>query len=407
MIDYYETKSQPISRAMVWRAYRKVRSNKGSSGIDQMSWQYLDNNLSTELYKLWNRLSSGSYFPSPVKQVCIAKKDGGIRKLGIPTILDRIAQEVVRHELEKQIEPQFHNSSYGYRPGRNCHLAVKAAHQNTFRFKFALDIDIKGFFDTIDHKLMMKAVGHYCKDKWILMYVERWLKAGIAQSEGQILEPVSGTPQGGVISPLLANIFLHVVFDQWMEKNHSEKPFERYADDIVVHCKSERQAEYLLDMIRKRFNSCKLQLNAAKTKIVKIAGTSEKKYPQGFNFLGFTIRRCIKTVNGEAKLIPNIFVSKESKKSILQKFRSIKIHKRRGDIESIAQEINPVIRGIINYYHKFWDGDMTWIWMQLNRRLQKWVKWEKKLYKHSSLQWLRRKYKENPMLFSHWKLVHP
>lgn len=186
MIDYYETKSQPITKVMVLQAYKKVKANKGRAGIDKMSWDYLDTHLKTELYKLWNRFTSGSYFPMPVKQVEIAKKDGGVRKLGIPTILDRIAQEVVKHQLEKQVEPLFHNSSFGYRPRKNCHDAVAQANSNTFNHDFVIDLDIKGFFDTIDHGLLMKAVEHYCKDKWVLIYVERWLKAGC-------LEPVERT----------------------------------------------------------------------------------------------------------------------------------------------------------------------------------------------------------------------
>jgi group II intron reverse transcriptase/maturase len=231
MIDYEETKSQPISRKMVWRAYWNVRANKGSEGIDGMDWAYLDKHRNTELYKLWNRLTSGSYFPPSVKRVAIPKKGGGERHLGIPTILDRIAQEVVRIHLERQLEPLFHNSSFGYRPGRNCHQAVEQALNQSCNHGFAIDLDIKGFFDNIDHELLMKAVRHYCSDKWVSMYVERWLKAGIFQKDGTITPTLQGTPQGGVISPLLANLFLHVAFDKWMEQNHPAIPFERYADD--------------------------------------------------------------------------------------------------------------------------------------------------------------------------------
>ncbi|MFW5758896.1 MAG: group II intron reverse transcriptase/maturase, partial [Bacteroidota bacterium] len=242
MIDYYETKSQPITRLMVWEAYQKVKANKGSMGIDNMDWKRLESNRSAYIYKLWNRLTSGSYFPKPTKAVEIKKTGGGTRVLGIPTILDRIAQEVVRSQLDRYVEPFFHNHSYGYRKGFNAHQAVKQATENAFRFKWAIDLDIKGFFDNIDHTLLMKAVNHYCKDKWVLMYVERWLKAGIMSKDGVVRSRISGTPQGGVISPLLANIFLHVAFDNWMAKYHPEKPFERYADDIVVHCMTEKQA---------------------------------------------------------------------------------------------------------------------------------------------------------------------
>jgi len=200
-----------------------VRANKGSGGIDEMRWEDLDKDLNAHLYKLWNRLTSGSYFPMPVREVEISKDAGaGVRKLGIPTILDRIAQEVVKTHLERIVELQFHESSYGYRPQKNCHQAVEQASQKVRTHDWVIDLDIKGFFDNIDQGLLMKAVTHYCKDKWVLLYVSRWLKAGIVQKDGRYLERVSGTPQGGVVSPLLANIFLHVVFDKWMQNNHPE-----------------------------------------------------------------------------------------------------------------------------------------------------------------------------------------
>lgn len=407
MIDYYETKSQPITKVMVWQAFKEVRANKGSAGIDKMSWEYLEENKKTELYKLWNRLTSGSYYPNAVKQVAIPKKDGGVRKLGIPTILDRIAQQVVKRHLERIVEPQFHESSFGYRPNRNCHQAVKQANVNSFNHDFAIDLDIKGFFDNIDHELLMKSVTHYCKDKWVIMYVERWLKSGVVQQDGSFAPTLSGTPQGGVISPLLANLFLHVVFDKWMEKQHPTKPFERYADDIVVHCKTEKQALYMLHLINKRMESCKLVLHPEKSKIVNLRGISLKKYPKGFDFLGFTIRpSSIKSKSG-VKSIPSIFVSQKSKNSLMEKFKTLNIHKRRKTIEEIAKEINPVLRGIINYYHKFRKSDIRNVWRQLNERLLKWVKWEKGLYKKASVRYLKTKHKEKPDLFLHWLLVHP
>jgi len=409
MINYYETKSQPITRVMVWQAYKEVKSNAGSGGIDKMSWDYLQKNASTELYRLWNRLSSGSYFPQSVKQVAISKKGGGVRYLGIPTILDRIAQQVVRKHLERKVEPIFHNSSYGYRPNRSCHQAVFQANANSFNHDFVLDLDIKGFFDNIDHELMMKAVKHYCPEKWVLMYVERWLKAGIVQQDGAFKPSLTGTPQGGVISPLLANIFLHVVFDKWMDKNHPEKPFERYADDIVVHCKTENQAKFMMGQIKHRMETCKLTLHAEKSKIVNLRGFSTTKYPKGFDFLGFTIRPRAYTTKstGKVKAILSICVSQKSKTNILEKFKAMNLHKRRKSLEELAKEINPVLRGIINYYHHFWKDDMRIVWNQLNARLLKWVKWEKDLYKMASVRYLKTKYKERPNLFAHWLLVYP
>jgi group II intron reverse transcriptase/maturase len=309
--------------------------------------------------------------------------------------------------LEKQLEPLFHNSSFGYRPGRSCHQAVQQAHENTWKHDFAIDLDIKGFFDNIDHELMMKALRHYCPDKWVCMYVERWLHAGIFQKDGSITPTLRGTPQGGVISPLLANLFLHVVFDKWLEQNQSSTPFERYADDIVVHCKSERQALYLHDKIKSRMKACKLELHPEKTKIINLRGKSLKRYPKSFDFLGFTIRPKSYRCKDKIRVLPAIFVSQKSKKSITEKFRTMNIHKRRTTLEHIAQSINPVIRGIINYYHKFNRYDMWQIWHQLNVRLRKWVKWEKRLNYKEAAVYLRTKYKETPTLFAHWQLVYP
>jgi group II intron reverse transcriptase/maturase len=406
MTDYYETKSQPITKLMVWQAYKKVKSSKGSGGIDQMSWEDMDKDMSSNLYRLWNRLTSGSYFPTPVKQVKIPKKDGGTRRLGVPTILDRIAQQVVRYHLERQLEPIFHESSFGYRPGRNAHQAVKQSGRNCFGHDFVVDLDIKGFFDNIDHDLLMKALRHYCKDTWVWMYVSRWLKAGI-MAEGKFVRTKAGTPQGGVISPLLANLFLHVAFDQWMAKHHPEKPFERYADDVVVHCKTERQAQHMLREITRRMENCHLQLHPVKTKIVNLRGRSETKYPRKYDFLGFTIKPSMKTIKGRGMLLPGTFVSIQSRASILGKFRNMGIHKWRRPLEEVARTLNPIIRGMLNYYHKLRGETMRYVWNQLNQRLLKWVKWEKGLYKMAAIKWLKQKYRTNPGLFEHWKLARP
>ena len=407
MIDYYETKSQPITRLMVWTAYKEVRSNKQSSGVDGMTWQHLEKHRFAELDKLWNRLTSGSYFPQAVKEVSIPKKQGGVRKLGIPTILDRIAQQVVKTQLESKVESMFHASSFGYRPKKNCHDAIAKACQNSFNHDFVIDLDIKSFFDTIDHELLMKAVHHYCTDEWILIYVERWLKAGILQEGGQQINRLTGTPQGGVISPLLANIFMHVCFDQWMDKHHPEKPFERYADDVVVHCKTEKQAKFVLRQISDRLLQCKLSIHPTKTKIVNLRGTSEKKYQKSYDFLGFTIKPNWCQIKNRMLLLPSIFISSKSEKSILEKFKAMKIHKQRKPLEELAEEIRPVLRGIINYYRKLSKGNLRYIFNRLNTRLIKWVKWEKGLYKRKAVKWLKKKYKENPKLFPHWALVHP
>lgn len=391
---------------MVWQAYKKVKSNKGSAGIDRMDWEELDSNLSSYLYKLWNRLTSGSYFPVPVKRVKIPKKDGGVRKLGVPTLLDRIAQQVVRAYLERQLEPLFHESSFGYRPNRNAHQAVKQSERNCFGHDFVVDLDIKGFFDNINHGLMMKALRYYCKDEWIAMYVSRWLNAGI-MADGVFEETKAGTPQGGVVSPLLANLYLHVAFDEWMRKYHPEKPFERYADDVVVHCKTEKQAQFMLRQIRQRMKSCFLELHPEKTKIVNLRGWSETKYPRKYDFLGFTIKASMQTIKGKGMLLPGTFVSIKSRTSILGKFREMQIHKWRKPIKEVANRLNPVIRGLLNYYHKLRGESIREVWNQLNHRLLKWVKWEKGLYKWAAVRWLKQQYKSTPNLFEHWKLVQP
>jgi len=407
MTDYYETKSQPINRLMVWQAYKKVKANKGSAGIDEMSWAELDKDRNRLLYKLWNRLTSGSYFPPPVKEVEIDKKDGGIRKLGIPTIIDRIAQEVVKAHLEPFTEPHFHKWSFGYRLKRSAHQAIDAAYQNSNWYDWAIDLDIKGFFDTINHELLMKALAHFCKDKWVALYVKRWLQAGVMHKDGSITDRTTGTPQGGVISPVLANIFLHVVFDKWMDREHPEKPFERYADDIVIHCKTEKQTQYLLIEVAKRFEVCKLQMHPVKTKVVNLRGITKNKYPRKYDFLGYTFKpRWTKTKVGfKVMIVPGI--SEQSMKSVSEKIRKMRIHKWRKPIEYIAHELRPILRGVINYYCKFASWATNKLWMDLNAKLRKWVKWEKGLYKHKAFKWLHTKWKEQPDLFPHWALVHP
>lgn len=407
MINYYEVKSQPITRLMVWSAYKKVRANRGSSGVDGMTWDYLDKNAKHELYKLWNRMTSGSYFPQSVKEVSIRKSDGGERKLGIPTLLDRIAQEVVKTHLEKEVDPRFHESSFGYRPNRSAHQAVEQSCKNCFGHDFVIDLDIKGFFDNIDHALLMQAVEYFCKEKWVILYIDRWLKAGIMQREGSYVDRLTGTPQGGVISPLLANIFLHISFDKWLDKVHPEKPFERYADDIVVHCKTEKQAQFVLKQIRQRLRQCKLEVHPEKTKIVNLRGISIGKYPKKYDFLGFSIKPQWCKIKGTGMLLPSIFISKSSQMRITAKFKAMKLHKKRGKLERIAQELRPIIRGIINYYGKFSTGHLRPLFHQLNVRLLKWVKWEKGMFKLKSLRWLRQKFNEQPTLFPHWALVNP
>jgi len=270
-------KSFTISKYEVWEAYKRVKSNRGAAGVDRQSIEEFDRDLKNNLYKLWNRMSSGSYFPAPVLRVEIPKADGRLRPLGIPTVMDRIAQMVVKRCLEPELEKHFHSDSYGYRPSKSALDAVGVARKRCWEYDWVLDLDIKGFFDNIDHDLLMRALRKHTDCRWILLYVKRWLEAPVQLPDGSLQERDKGTPQGSVISPLLANLFLHYAFDLWMQRRCPSVPFERYADDVICHCKSRSQAEGLLDAISKRMTECKLELNHTKTKIVYCKDNRRKK----------------------------------------------------------------------------------------------------------------------------------
>ena len=263
-----QTKSYDIPKGLIYEAYKRVKANKGSSGVDGQSLQDFEQNLSSNLYKLWNRLSSGSYFPQAVKRVDIPKADGGTRPLGIPTVADRIAQMAVKMQIEAELERHFHPDSYGYRPNKSAHQAVEQVKERCWQRAWVLDMDIKGFFDTIDHDLLLRAVDRHVKESWQRLYIRRWLQAPVQHPDGRIEQKTQGTPQGGVISPLLANLFLHYVFDKWVTKHCEGIQFVRYADDIVCHCRTEQEAEALWVTLNERFTQCGLMLHPEKTKIV-------------------------------------------------------------------------------------------------------------------------------------------
>lgn len=258
------TKPFDISKRMVWEAYKAVKANRGAPGVDGQSLEAFEGNLSDNLYRVWNRLASGAYQPPPVLRVEIPKRDGGLRCLGIPTVSDRIAQAVVKRHLENIVEPHFHRDSYGYRPGRSAHQAVAQARSRCWRHKWVLDLDIKGFFDNLDHELVLRAVRRFTDCRWALLYIERWLKADVVLPNGERESRERGTPQGGVISPLLANIFLHLAVDQWLHDHFPDVPFERYADDMIVHCRSQFEAEKMRQLIDDRLRRCKLELHPEK-----------------------------------------------------------------------------------------------------------------------------------------------
>lgn len=263
-----EAKSFDITKREVWDAYKRVKANRGAAGVDGVGIIEFDHDLSKNLYRIWNRMASGSYFPSPVKRVDIPKGDGKTRPLGIPTVADRIAQMVVRRRLEPLLEPVFHKDSYGYRPGRSAHHAVRVARDRCWQRPWVLDLDIKGFFDNIDHDLLMKAVQRHTSCRWTALYIKRWLTVDVVMPDGTRQMRDRGTPQGGVISPLLANLFLHYAFDKWMERQHPKVLFERYADDIICHCASEAEAQSLLTDLKARMAQCQLELHPEKTQVV-------------------------------------------------------------------------------------------------------------------------------------------
>ena len=408
MIDYYETKQHPITKKMVLEAYKKVKANKGSAGVDGQSLEDFAEQRTANLYKIWNRMTSGSYYPKSVKEVQIPKKSGGTRGLGIPTVSDRIAQQVVKSYLEPKVEGSFHENSYGYRPNKSAHQALEESRNRCNTYGWVIDLDIRGFFDNIDHELMMRAVEWYTKEKWVLMYVERWLKAGIMR-EGLVMSRDKGTPQGGVISPLLANIYLHFTFDMWMKKTHPSMPFERYCDDVIVHCWSESQAKFMKDKIAERMKECKLELNEDKTQIVycKNYRRTEKHKQISFTFLGYTFRPLINHIKNADVLLFSACMSTNSKKEVRRKVRGIITQRFKGTIRKLAEKLNPKIRGWYQYYSKFskWTAKELWYW--LNQRMVRWIMANRKSSKDRAYRYLKNIYKSSPNLFYHWQIVRP
>jgi RNA-directed DNA polymerase len=404
-----ETKPYSVSKQVVLSAYQKVKANKGAAGVDDESLAEFGEHWKDNLYKIWNRMSSGTYFPPPVKRVEIPKKDGRKRPLGIPTVADRVAQMVVKLYLEPVVEPQFHQDSYGYRPGKSALEAVGVARKRCWQKDWVVDLDIKGFFDTIDHDLMMRAVRKHTDSKWILLYIERWLKAPVAMPDGTIEQRTKGTPQGGVISPLLANIFLHHAFDRWMEEKHASIEFERYADDIIVHCVSGKQAEFMKKAIEERLRSCKLELHPEKTKVVYCKDDDRSgEHPQiSFDFLGYTFQpRKAKTRQGTLFLNYSPAASRAAIKSMGEKIRSWRLKKRiELSLKEVALQINATVRGWINYYGKYRPSALFPIFAQL---VNMQVQWARRKYKNlrsysKAKRWLTAIAKREQDLFVHWQ----
>ena len=399
------SKAKPfcISKKEVWEAYQRVRAKQGCSGVDGQTIEEFEKDLSNNLYKLWNRMSSGSYFPDPVREVEIPKANNQKRSLGIPTVTDRIAQTVVLRRLEQEIDRYFHPDSYGYRPGRSAIDAVSTARKRCWRFGWVLDLDIKAFFDTIDHGLLMRALRQHTDEKWIPLYVERWLKSRVEQKDGTLLIRDMGTPQGGVVSPLLANLFLHYAFDLWLQEKCPYIPFERFADDVICHCRSEKQAQWLLIQLKRRLAACRLEQHPEKTKIVCCRGAESGS----FDFLGYTFRPR-KAINRQGKAFLGFLpaVSNQSLKKMRQNIRQMRLHRRTDlSLEELAKMLNPKLRGWINYFRHFYKS-------RLNRLVQHvdWIliRWSKRKYKRlrgrtrKASFWMRRICKQQPWLFVHW-----
>ena len=414
MIFNEEHKSQPITKLQVNDAFKKIRANKGSAGVDGITIETVSSNPRKYLYPLWNRMTSGSYFPKPVRQVLIPKGNGKMRPLGIPTVLDRVAQQVIATELENDVDKHFSPNSFGYRPNKSAHQAIEQCRINCMKSSWVIDLDIKGFFDNIDHELLLKSVAHYTQKKHILLYVKRWIEAAVELPDGTIKHPQGkGTPQGGVISPVLANIFMDIVFDKWISKRNPDNSFERYADDIIVHCKNIKEALRLLEAIKERFRTCKLELNREKTKIVYCRRNQKRQPPfkvryQKFDFLGYTFKPRMEMKGGKMRLGFSPAISQKSISRITSELFKMKVHRWvHFPLSKIAALLRLKIRGWLNYYGVFRKSEMRRLFKVLNQRLVKWVRNKYKRFKRKhwyyALKHLKGIAKSYPNMFEHWK----
>ena len=399
-----------IDQQVVRDAYEKVKANRGAAGVDEESIEEFERDLERNLYKLWNRLSSGTYFPPPVRAVEIPKKSGGVRVLGVPTVTDRIAQTVVRMYLEPGVEPLFHPDSYGYRPRRSALDAVAMCRQRCWRYYWVIDLDIQQFFDSIRHDLLLEWVSKHTEQQWVVLYVERWLKAPLQREDGTLVPRERGTPQGSAISPLLANLYLHYAFDQWMVREFPHVPFERYADDGVAHCKSEKQAWYVLDRISRRMGEVGLELNRVKTRIVYCKDSDRKGSYENerFDFLGYTFRpRLAKSRHGNYFVSFLPAVGDDARREIGHEVRSWHIARRSDkDLSDLARMFNPIVQGWVNYYGRFYPSWLLLVLRRLNDRLVWWaMRKYKRLRRHYSraVGWLVGVYRQSPDLFAHWR----
>ena len=408
-----KAKSWSIPKLFVWDAYKRVKANRGAAGVDDQTIEEFERDLANNLYKLWNRMSSGSYFPPPVKRVNIEKRGGGIRPLGIPTVSDRIAQAVVKGYLEPELEKHFHPDSYGYRPRKSALDAVGVARERCWRYAWVLDLDIKSYFDTISHELLLRAVRKHTDCPWVLLYIERWLKAPVQLEDGTLEPRERGTPQGSVISPLLSNLFLHYTFDRWMARNYPDIPFERFADDALCHCVSEAQAKILKEALEKRFAECGLQLHPEKTKVVYCKDDDRRgnSKNESFDFLGYSFR-ARRSKNRFGKFFVNFSpaVSNAATKAIREEIRRWQLRCRIDRwIDDLARMFNPVIRGWITYYGRYYKSALYPTFRYLDQCLAYWAMAKyKRLRRHRrrAEHWVSKAASRDPRLFAHWPLLH-
>jgi len=405
-------KAYEIPKQLVWDAYQRVKTNRGAAGVDGQSLAAFEDNLKGNLYKIWNRMSSGSYFPPPVKLVEIPKADGGKRPLGIPTVADRIAQTVVKMVLEPCVEPAFHKDSYGYRPGKSALDAVGETRKRCWAFDWVVDLDIKAFFDSLDHELVERAVAHHTDVAWVRLYISRWLRAPVQMPDGTQVARSKGTPQGAVVSPVLANLYLHYAFDVWMRRSFPQCPFARYADDAVVHCRTREEADTVTEAIRARLLQCHLELHPTKTRTVYCKDEDRPgdcEHTQ-FDFLGYTFQpRLAKNSWGKffVSFLPAI--SNKAAKAIRQTIRSWRIprSRRHQDLETLASLINPAVRGWMQYYGRFYRSRFVQVLRYLDDVLAAWVRRKFKRFSRrvtAAIHWLGRIARREPRLFAHWEL---
>ena len=406
-------KSFAIPKQLVWEAWRQVRANKGAPGVDGQALEEFESDLKNQLYRIWNRMSSGTWFPPPVRAVVIPKPHGGgFRTLGVPTIADRVAMTVAAMYLGERAEPRFHPDSYGYRPRKSALEAVEVCRRRCWENDWIIDLDVQKFFDEVPRDLIVKAVEAVTDTRWVLLYVKRWLAAPSQQPDGTLVEREKGTPQGSAVSPILVNLFMHFAFDTWMARNHPDCPFERYADDAVVHCTSRHQAEEVLGGIAARMSEVGLRLHPEKTRVVYCKDDNRRGKHEHitFTFLGFAFR-AREAVNGKTGVHFTSFlpaISPEALKAKSDRLRELRIHRHTNlSLNDLARWLNPIVAGWMNYYGRFYRSAMDPLLRRVSSYLRRWAgKKYKRLRTFTRfMRWWTGLQDREPGLFAHWRWV--